>query len=310
MTTCSSRATAACSPSTSPRPAAPRRLTDTETLHVVGDRIVPRGGRRPGPVREPRRGRPARASRTTAASRPSSAPGSAGDREHRRRRRHRRRELRRHRAVHRARHRPRRRRARPAHRLRRRRSRRCRSPNSRRRRRTASSCTASSSSRDGDGPHPVLLMIHGGPFAAYTWRVFDEAQVYADAGYAVVYTNPRGSSGYGESYGRHIRGDVGAPLGRGSARPAGRSARTPVPGRRARRRARRFARRLHDELAGRAQRPVPRRSERARGQRDRQLHRRERHRLEFRGRPVRSGRSSGSGRRARSPTPTTSTRHC
>ena len=62
----------------------------------------------------------------------------------------------------------------------------------------------------GEGPHPVLLMIHGGPFAAYTWRVFDEAQVYAGAGYAVVYTNPRGSSGYGESYGRHIRGDVGA----------------------------------------------------------------------------------------------------
>jgi dipeptidyl aminopeptidase/acylaminoacyl peptidase len=63
---------------------------------------------------------------------------------------------------------------------------------------------------EGDGPHPVLLMIHGGPFASYTWRVFDEAQVYAGAGYAVVYTNPRGSSGYGESYGSYIRGDVGA----------------------------------------------------------------------------------------------------
>jgi dipeptidyl aminopeptidase/acylaminoacyl peptidase len=62
---------------------------------------------------------------------------------------------------------------------------------------------------DGDGPHPVLLMIHGGPFAQYTWSVFDEAQVYADAGYAVVYTNPRGSSGYGAAYGQHIRGDVG-----------------------------------------------------------------------------------------------------
>jgi dipeptidyl aminopeptidase/acylaminoacyl peptidase len=63
---------------------------------------------------------------------------------------------------------------------------------------------------EGDGPHPVLLMIHGGPFAQYTWRVFDEAQVYAGAGYAVVYTNPRGSSGYGQAYGAHIRGDVGA----------------------------------------------------------------------------------------------------
>ncbi|MGH3390193.1 MAG: S9 family peptidase, partial [Actinomadura sp.] len=36
----------------------------------------------------------------------------------------------------------------------------------------------------GPGPHPVLLMIHGGPFAQYGWRLFDEAQVYAAAGYA------------------------------------------------------------------------------------------------------------------------------
>lgn len=62
---------------------------------------------------------------------------------------------------------------------------------------------------DGDGPHPVLLMIHGGPFAQYGWTLFDEAQVYAGASYAVVYTNPRGSSGYGAAYGDWIRGDVG-----------------------------------------------------------------------------------------------------
>jgi dipeptidyl aminopeptidase/acylaminoacyl peptidase len=62
---------------------------------------------------------------------------------------------------------------------------------------------------EGAGPHPVLLMIHGGPFAQYGWRLFDEAQVYAAAGYAVVYGNPRGSSGYGESHGRAIVGNVG-----------------------------------------------------------------------------------------------------
>jgi dipeptidyl aminopeptidase/acylaminoacyl peptidase len=62
---------------------------------------------------------------------------------------------------------------------------------------------------EGDGPHPVLLMIHGGPFTQYGWTLFDEAQVYAGAGYAVVYTNPRGSSGYGSAYGAWIRGDVG-----------------------------------------------------------------------------------------------------
>jgi len=56
----------------------------------------------------------------------------------------------------------------------------------------------------GQGPHPVLLVVHGGPFAAYDWGLFDEAQVYAAAGYAVVLGNPRGSAGYGESHGRAI----------------------------------------------------------------------------------------------------------
>ncbi|HKE64948.1 MAG TPA: S9 family peptidase [Micromonosporaceae bacterium] len=61
----------------------------------------------------------------------------------------------------------------------------------------------------GDGPHPLLLMIHGGPFTQYGWQLFDEAQVYAGAGYAVLYTNPRGSSGYGQAHGRAVIGNVG-----------------------------------------------------------------------------------------------------
>lgn len=61
----------------------------------------------------------------------------------------------------------------------------------------------------GDGPHPVLLMIHGGPFFQYGWALLDEAQVYAAAGYAVVMGNPRGSAGYGEAHGRAVLGDVG-----------------------------------------------------------------------------------------------------
>jgi dipeptidyl aminopeptidase/acylaminoacyl peptidase len=52
-------------------------------------------------------------------------------------------------------------------------------------------------------------MIHGGPYAQYGWQLFDEAQVYAGAGYAVVMGNPRGSSGYGLAHGRAIIGDVG-----------------------------------------------------------------------------------------------------
>ncbi len=61
----------------------------------------------------------------------------------------------------------------------------------------------------GKGPHPVLLNIHGGPFAQYSVHLFDETQVYVDAGYAVVYCNPRGSAGYGQEHGRAIKGAMG-----------------------------------------------------------------------------------------------------
>lgn len=61
----------------------------------------------------------------------------------------------------------------------------------------------------GEGPHPVVLMIHGGPFAAYTPAFFDEAQVLAEAGYAVLMCNPRGSAGYGQAHARAIKGALG-----------------------------------------------------------------------------------------------------
>lgn len=59
--------------------------------------------------------------------------------------------------------------------------------------------------RFGAGPHPTILMIHGGPFAQYTVALFDEVQTLAGAGYAVVYGNPRGAAGYGASHGAAIR---------------------------------------------------------------------------------------------------------
>lgn len=54
--------------------------------------------------------------------------------------------------------------------------------------------------------YPVLLNIHGGPFTQYGNGFFDEFQVYTEAGYVVLYANPRGSSGYSEAWGRAIRG--------------------------------------------------------------------------------------------------------
>jgi len=62
--------------------------------------------------------------------------------------------------------------------------------------------------------YPLLLDIHGGPFTQYSVGFFDEFQVYAGAGYAVVYSNPRGSSGYSEEWGRAICGP-GEGLGPG-----------------------------------------------------------------------------------------------
>ena len=61
----------------------------------------------------------------------------------------------------------------------------------------------------GPGPHPTLLLIHGGPFSMYTGSLLDEAQVYVAAGYGVVMGNPRGSAGYGQAHGRSIRHRLG-----------------------------------------------------------------------------------------------------
>jgi dipeptidyl aminopeptidase/acylaminoacyl peptidase len=62
---------------------------------------------------------------------------------------------------------------------------------------------------EGAAPHPVLLNIHGGPYGSYTPTFFDEVQVYVQAGYAVLYCNPRGSSSYGQAHGAAIKDDFG-----------------------------------------------------------------------------------------------------
>jgi dipeptidyl aminopeptidase/acylaminoacyl peptidase len=57
--------------------------------------------------------------------------------------------------------------------------------------------------------YPALLNVHGGPHAQYGHGFFDEFQVYAGAGYAVIYANPRGSQGYGEAFAQAVVGDWG-----------------------------------------------------------------------------------------------------
>jgi acylaminoacyl-peptidase len=52
--------------------------------------------------------------------------------------------------------------------------------------------------------YPLILEIHGGPFSNYGDRFTAEIQLYAAAGYVVLYTNPRGSTSYGEEFGNLI----------------------------------------------------------------------------------------------------------
>ncbi len=54
--------------------------------------------------------------------------------------------------------------------------------------------------------HPVVLYIHGGPHSQYDEGWFDEFQSLAGAGVAGLYTNPRGSSGYGQDFTNITRG--------------------------------------------------------------------------------------------------------
>ncbi len=61
----------------------------------------------------------------------------------------------------------------------------------------------------GDRPAPLLLYIHGGPHTQYGWAMMHELQILASQGIAVLYTNPRGSRGYGQAHVGAIGGDWG-----------------------------------------------------------------------------------------------------
>ena len=57
---------------------------------------------------------------------------------------------------------------------------------------------------DASRKYPLILEIHGGPFAAYGPAFSTDDQLYAAAGYAVLYVNPRGSTSYGEDFANQI----------------------------------------------------------------------------------------------------------
>ena len=57
--------------------------------------------------------------------------------------------------------------------------------------------------------YPLILEIHGGPHAMYGNTYFNEFQILAAEGFAVLYVNPRGSHGYGQKFVNAVRGDYG-----------------------------------------------------------------------------------------------------
>ena len=57
---------------------------------------------------------------------------------------------------------------------------------------------------DPDKDYPLLMEIHGGPFAMYIGRFVFNYQVFAANDFVVLFTNPRGSTGYGEAYAQAI----------------------------------------------------------------------------------------------------------
>jgi dipeptidyl aminopeptidase/acylaminoacyl peptidase len=60
-----------------------------------------------------------------------------------------------------------------------------------------------------DRKYPLVVSIHGGPAGQYGVDWYHEFQVYAAKGYAVLFTNPRGSTGYGQKFERGIVNEWG-----------------------------------------------------------------------------------------------------
>ncbi len=57
--------------------------------------------------------------------------------------------------------------------------------------------------------YPLIVEIHGGPATQYGYGFFHEMQLLTAAGYVVLYTNPRGSIGYGRDFSLAVRGAWG-----------------------------------------------------------------------------------------------------
>jgi dipeptidyl aminopeptidase/acylaminoacyl peptidase len=58
---------------------------------------------------------------------------------------------------------------------------------------------------DASKKYPLMLEIHGGPHSMYNVAFNFSRQDHASNGYVMLYTNPRGSTGYGSAFGNAIK---------------------------------------------------------------------------------------------------------
>jgi dipeptidyl aminopeptidase/acylaminoacyl peptidase len=57
--------------------------------------------------------------------------------------------------------------------------------------------------------YPLILDIHGGPHAMFGWAFFHEFQVMTAQGFYVLFTNPRGGTGYGQKFQHGVNAKYG-----------------------------------------------------------------------------------------------------
>jgi dienelactone hydrolase len=63
----------------------------------------------------------------------------------------------------------------------------------------------------GEGPHPTVMLVHGGPTAQDADAFSPQVQAFVDHGFAVGLVNYRGSTGYGKHWQDALEGDPGGP---------------------------------------------------------------------------------------------------
>ena len=65
---------------------------------------------------------------------------------------------------------------------------------------------------DSSRHYPLMLEIHGGPYAMYNVGFNPSFQNFAANGYILLFINPRGSTGYGNAFTNTIASAIRGPI--------------------------------------------------------------------------------------------------